>query len=252
MPFTPLPVALQLGLVGIVVGSFSGALQTRLPGGRSIVAGRSTCDSCGRRLGVRDLVPLASWLALRGRCRHCRAPIDPVQPVAEAACGLVGFTAPFVLQGMAAWAGALLGWLLLTIAMIDARHLWLPNALTAWLALAGAAASLAGYGPTPAMALAGALAGYGTLELLAAAYHRLRKIEGLGGGDPKLLGAIGIWVGPAALPYVALAASLAGLIGWLAIHLWRRNGTLADRLPLGTLLALAGWPIWIWQVRAGF
>ena len=252
MPCSTLLASLQSGLAGIVIGSFSGALQTRWPAGRSILAGRSTCDSCGVRLGLPDLVPLASWLVLRGRCRHCQAPIDPVQPLAEMACGLVGLAAPVLLQGTAAWIGASLGWLLVTIAMIDARHLWLPNALTAWLAVAGAVASRAGFGPSPAMALAGLLAGYGGLALLAAAYRRLRGIEGLGGGDPKLLGAIGLWVGPAALPDVALAAALAGLAGWLVMRLLGRTATLADRLPLGTLLALAGWPIWIWQFRSGF
>ena len=85
--FTVVPLWLAVVLatvLGAIVGSFLGAALVRLPRGESVVAGRSRCDGCGRALAPAELVPVLSYLALRGRCRACRARIDPWQFAAEA------------------------------------------------------------------------------------------------------------------------------------------------------------------------
>src|SRR5690606_500449 len=86
-------------LVGLIVGSFIGLASLRLPQGRDVVRARSRCDGCGRRLGPVDLVPVLSWLASRGRCRTCAAPIPLRYPVIELACAALGLWAALHHQG---------------------------------------------------------------------------------------------------------------------------------------------------------
>src|ERR1700749_1919714 len=112
------------------IGSFLGVLVTRLPEGRSVVGVRSACDHCGHALGPADLIPIASWLALRGRCRYCDAKITVLPLFMEVAALLVAIWAATVSVGLALWAGCVLGWVLLTLAAIDFRDGILPDVLT--------------------------------------------------------------------------------------------------------------------------
>jgi leader peptidase (prepilin peptidase)/N-methyltransferase len=229
---------------GAIIGSFLATIVSRWPRGASVVTGRSRCDGCGRALGIVDLVPLLGWLVARGKCRACGARIDPVHPLIELGCALIG--------GFCAWAFPPLptllfaggGWLLLTLAVLDARHLWLPDALT--LPLAGLGLTLGDWvlpAPFPDR-LIGAVAGAGLLALLALAYRHLRGRDGLGLGDAKLLGAIGAWLGWQALPFVLLIGSAAALL-WLLIQRLRGKALDAQtRVPLGTFLCLAVVPAW--------
>ncbi|HWK34885.1 prepilin peptidase [Sphingomonas sp.] len=225
-----------LGVLGLVFGSFIATVAIRWPAGRSALAGRSACDGCARTLGPLELVPLVGYLALRGRCRTCGAEIAPFHPVIESIGALIGLTAGLAAPGWGGVAGAGFGWLLLALAAIDFRAFWLPDGLTAALALAGAA-----FGAPPlADRLIGGVAGFAALWLVAAGYRRLRGREGLGGGDAKLFGAIGLWLGWRALPGVLLVACLIGL----AVALIRRMRA-SDRLPLGTLLAAGAFAAWL-------
>ncbi|MGN6621926.1 MAG: prepilin peptidase, partial [Sphingomonas sp.] len=130
---------LTRGIVGAIAGSFIAALAIRWPQGRSIVQGRSACDSCGRTLGPAELVPLLSALWLRGRCRSCGARIDPRHWQIELSAALIGIVAGVAVPGSIALAGAVFGWLLLTLAVLDVTAFWLPDRLTLTLALAGVA-----------------------------------------------------------------------------------------------------------------
>ena len=123
--------------------------------------------------------------------------------------------------------------------------LWLPNALTGLLAAAGLATGLAGLDPPLDARLIGGVAGFGVLWLVAWGYKRLRGRQGLGGGDPKLFGGIGLWLGWQALPLVLLAACLIGLAGVLGLMLGGRRVTATDRLPFGVMLAAAAFAVWL-------
>lgn len=225
-------------LLGAIVGSFLATWVLRSGRGEGVVAGRSHCDHCDTRIIAADLLPVASFAMLGGRARCCGHPIDLLHPAAE----LLGALVIGVGLYFGGWHAALFGLLLLTLALFDARHFWLPDLLTATLALSGLALS-----PVPIEdKLIGMVAGYGALAAIGFGYRRLRGREGLGGGDPKLLGAIGAWMGFAPLPMVMVIASVIGL-GW-AIGL-RQQGQAVDgttRLPLGTLMALAAFPLWLW------
>lgn len=235
---------------GAAVGSFIGSALVRLPEDRSILTGRSACDSCGTQIGAADLVPLLSWMLLRGRCRTCDAAIGWWQPGCELAGAAIGGAAVLIAPSGLALPAMLLGWQLLLLAVIDARHLWLPPRLVLVLAISGAAfAAWHGWQAgslTPLWtALAGGVIGFTMLWIVARGYQLLRGRDGMGGGDPPLLGAIGLWIGPMGVIGAVIGASLAGIIAALVMLLARRPVAGDTALPLGTLLAAAAWVIFM-------
>jgi leader peptidase (prepilin peptidase)/N-methyltransferase len=251
VPFDPLlqaepAIRAAIGLgAGLIAGSFIATILIRWPDDRSVLSGRSHCDACKAPLGVGDLIPVLSWLVRRGRCRHCGARIDPRHPAIEAAAGMIGLVALLGHMLPLAAVTALLGWWLLLAAALDLEHQWLPDRLTLPLIPLGLAAAWAGFGPPLAERLAGAAIGWAFLALVAWAYRRLRGRDGLGGGDPKLLGAIGAWIGAWNLPLVLLGAGLFGIAAILLMRLRGQEVAATSRLPLGTLMILAAWPIWL-------
>ena len=240
--------AIGAGL-GLIAGSFLATILIRWPQGRSVLTGRSACDSCGGPLAARDLMPVLSFLAARGRCRRCTAAIDRRHPAVELAAAFIGGVALYAHPGAAGLITALLGWWLLLIAALDAQDHWLPDALTLPLIPAGLMVGALGFGPDLQSRLIGATAGFATLAGIALAYRLLRGREGMGGGDPKLLAALGAWLGWAQLPLVLLGAGLLGVSAILLAMLRGRPLKADDRLPLGTLMALAAWPLWLLTAR---
>ncbi|MEG3124839.1 prepilin peptidase [Sphingomonas sp. GB1N7] len=234
-----------LGVLGAILGSFIATLVIRWPQGRSVMAGRSHCDACDVTLGARDLVPLLSATLARGRCRACGTAIDARHWQIELAALGIGAVAGIVVPGPIGLAGAVFGWLLLALAALDVTEFWLPDRLTGTLALAGLATGVLGVAPDLRDRVIGGVAGFGALWAIGAGYKLLRKREGLGGGDPKLLGAIGLWLGWAMLPAVLLLAAMTGLALVGVGMVLGRRATLADHVPFGALLAIAAYPAWL-------
>jgi leader peptidase (prepilin peptidase)/N-methyltransferase len=242
----PLALAVTLGgVLGLVIGSFLATLLIRWPAGRSMIGGRSACDACGAVLGPLELVPLVSWLVRRGRCRHCGAAIDSRHVAVELAAALIGIVAALAHPLPLALVTATFGWWLLLIASLDLEHQWLPDLLTLPLLALGLLAAYAGFGPPLAERAIGAAIGWTALAAIAFLYRRLRGREGMGGGDPKMFGAIGAWVGAWTLPAILLGAGLLGLAAVLAMRLRGEKVSATTRLPLGALMALAAWPAWL-------
>ena len=150
-----------------------------------------------------------------------------------------------VAPGAVGATGALFAWLLIALAALDLRHFWLPDRLTLALAVAGLVAGLIDPAVSMRDRLIGGLVGYAALAGIALAYRLVRKREGLGGGDPKLLGAIGLWLGWQSLPFVLLGASGAGLAAVGLLMLRGKTVSTSMRLPFGTLLAVAAFPVWM-------
>ncbi|MBN9509894.1 MAG: prepilin peptidase [Alphaproteobacteria bacterium] len=236
-------------LVAPFVGSFLGVLIRRLPTGGAVVNARSTCERCGRVLRPVELVPLASFLVQRGRCRGCGGRIAPFHPVVElAALAVSGAAAMAGTDGPRFWAGCALGWTLLVLAWIDWQHMILPDVLTLPLMLAGVALALLwpeAALPSAPEAVLGVVLGYLAFRLVALLYRRLRGREGLGAGDAKLLAAAGAWLGAQALPGVVLLAALSALA--LALLAGARGARLSATLaiPFGPPLAVAIWLAWL-------
>lgn len=220
-----------------IVGSLLGVLIRRLPEGQPVANARSCCETCHRQLRWYELAPLASYLWLRGRCGSCGAPIGRFHPAVEVAAIAIAVWAVLAAEdSQRALVNALLGWVLLALAWIDAGHFRLPDVLTLPLIVTGLILTwllepwaLAGHA-------IGAMAGYLLFRLLATAYRHWRGHDGLGIGDAKLLAAGGAWVGLDALPMVVSVAALAG-IGWVAL----RRGNCHHAIPFGPFLALGIW-----------
>lgn len=237
------PIAALIGaMAGAISGSFLATLILRWPQGRSVMRGRSACDGCGRTLSARDLVPLFSALVQRGRCRSCGARIDPLHGRVEAACAIIGALAIGGSPDLGGVAWALLGWSLLTLALLDWRHFWLPDALTLPLAFFGFTIGLWATDVILIDRIIGAAIGYLALLAIALSYRALRGRDGLGLGDAKLLGALGAWFGWQALPFILLIASLMAIVVMVASG---RATERTARIPLGTFLVVAALPAWI-------
>lgn len=232
-------------IAGAIFGSFLGNLVARWPTGRSVMAGRSCCESCGHVLGVSELVPLFSFALQRGRCRKCGSGIDPVHFWIELAAAAIGATALWVSPDIIGVAGMVFGLFLLALAALDARHFWLPDRLTLPMAGGGLLLSAMGYGPAFTDSVVGAVAGYAVLALLALGYRVLRGHEGMGGGDPKMLAGIGAWLGWQALPFVLLGASVVGLIFALNIIYRSQSALKNQHIAFGSMMAIAAWPLWV-------
>ena len=227
------------------VGSFLGVVVRRLPEGRSIAWGRSRCEYCGAALSARDLVPLYSWLAAKGRCRFCRHPLGWFYPGIELAALAVALAAVAVDRGAELWLDCLFGWWLLTLGWIDLQRWLLPDVLTLPLVIAGLAAAAALDPEQLTDRALGAALGYLALRVIALLYRLLRGHEGLGHGDAKLLAASGAWVGTSALPQVVLGAAVSALVAAACLRLAGVRLDARSALPFGPFLALATWLIWL-------
>lgn len=237
--------AIWLVVISPFVGSFLGVLVTRLPEGRDVITGRSRCADCGTPLGVRDLVPIVSFLRLRGRCRHCGAPLPrqllltEVLAVCAALVAVSVAATPAELVLAALWL-----WLLVTLAVIDATHYRLPDALTAAVFAVGVPLGLLAPGAGLPGVLLSAGLGAGALALIRLGYRRIRGREGLGAGDVKLMAGIGAALPPEALPWVTLVAAVLALAAVIAVPGWRRRAHAAAPLPFGTFLCVAAALTW--------
>jgi len=222
------------GVLGLILGSYLATLLIRWPQGLSAARGRSRCDACARPLLWHELIPLLSYAIAGGRCRTCRAPISRPHPAVEAGCAAAG-----AVCFATGWPGlAPLAWLLIVLVLFDARHLWLPDLLLVPLALAAILAPGMADSGDWQMRLIGGVAGFAALWLVALGFRRITGREGLGGGDPKLFGAIGLWSGPANLPLLLVAACTLGLLD-AALRLVCGADRAALRLPLGSYLCAA-------------
>ena len=272
------------GVLGLLVGSFLNVVIHRLPrmmqaamegeareilgqsdpngvgGSTTVVAAatynlitpRSACPSCGAPITALQNIPVVSWLALRGRCAGCKAPISARYPLVEALTGLLfalvawrfGFT-PEAACGLVVTA------MLVAMSGIDFDTQLLPDSLTLpllWLGLLAAVALGRGPAPLPvdpAAAIIGAAVGYLSLWSVYWLFWLATRREGMGQGDFKLLAALGAWLGWQALPLVILLSAVVGSILGLSLILFRGRDHQVP-MPFGPFLAAAGWVAMMW------
>jgi leader peptidase (prepilin peptidase)/N-methyltransferase len=247
-------VVLFLAAFGLAVGSFLNVCIYRLPRRESLSFPASHCTSCQRPLDWFENIPVFGWLALRGRCRTCRAAISPIYPVVEAITAAV-FVVGYLIYGLTPLLAVrvLFACAMLVLFAIDLRHRILPNAITLPGVVAGFLFSIV-LPPGWLSSLIGLLAGGGILFAIGEAYYRLRGVEGLGMGDVKMLAMIGAFLGWQLMILTLIMASFAGSIIGIALVLTRRGG-MQYALPFGTFLAVgallaavAGEPIVSWYI----
>lgn len=228
------------------VGSFLANVVTRLPKGESIVHGRSKCPTCNTVLRPYDLIPIFSWIMLRGRCRHCRTGISPIYPAIEFIAFIVVCWAATRVAGVYLWTSCILGWALLVLAIIDLQTYQLLDILTLPLILAGWLVALIIDPSILPDHLIGAVAGIVSFAIISRLYQRFRGREGLGLGDAKLAGAAGAWTSWTGLPGVILwaCASALGMLLWRSLR--GDTITLKTKLPFGPHLCLGIWLVWLY------
>ncbi|MGA9333705.1 MAG: A24 family peptidase [Rudaea sp.] len=254
------------GVLGLIVGSFLNVVILRLParlmhGWRQqsremleldqvgadatappgIVREPSHCPHCKHRLGVLENIPLLSWLALRGRCRHCKAPISIQYPLVELLCGVCSAAVVWHFGfGWQAGAGLLLTWTLIALAGIDVRTQLLPDQMTLPLLWFGLLISLQPLFVKPPTAILGAAIGYLSLWSVYWLFKLTTGKEGMGYGDFKLLGALGAWMGPLALlPMILLSSLIGAIVGGTFLAIQGKDR--ATPIPFGPFIAAAGW-----------
>ena len=251
-----------VGVLGLCVGSFLNVVIHRLPlmmqaqwkadcadlEGRpppeapplNLVKPDSRCPACGTAIKAIHNVPVVSWVALRGRCAACRAPISARYPAVELLAGAIGL--------LVAWRfgystqllfGLGFAWALLALTFIDLDTQLLPDDITFPLLWAGLLVNSLGTYVDLHSAVLGAAGGYLILWSVYWAFRLIARKEGMGYGDFKLLAAIGAWTGWQVLPFVIVISALLGaIIGSLA--LWRSKRGIDTRIPFGPYLALGG------------
>lgn len=227
---------LFMALLGLTVGSFLSVVAHRVPIGESIVAPRSHCPACKTQLLNRDNVPLLGYLLRRGRCRHCGARIPATYPLLEAglAAAFVGCLLAFEGDAAEIALGCALAATLFVVTVTDLEDRIIPNAVL--LPSAVVAVALVAVGDPDALAEHGiaAAAAFGALFLVALAYA-----GGMGMGDVKLAGLMGLYLGRAVAPALLIGFAAGALYGLVLIA---RHGAEArkQKVPFGPFLALGG------------
>ncbi|HWV10059.1 MAG TPA: A24 family peptidase [Pseudomonas sp.] len=256
-------------LLGLLIGSFLNVVVYRLPkmmqrdwriqarevlelpeepAGKTfnLILPNSSCPHCNHEIKAWENIPVISYLALRGKCSGCKAPISARYPLVELACGLlsayVAWHFGFTLQT----AGMLvLTWGLLAMSLIDADHQLLPDVLVLPLLWLGLIANHFGVYTSLEDALWGAVAGYLSLWSVYWLFKLITGKEGMGHGDFKLLAMLGAWGGWQVLPLTILLSSLVGaVLGVIMLRL--RNAETSTPIPFGPYLAIAGWIALLW------
>ena len=226
-------------IFGMIWGSFANVVIYRWPRQESVVFPRSRCPKCAKPIAGYDNIPVLSWLLLRGRCRQCRASISARYPFVEALTGLL-FGAIYYRFGLS-WSTLeymVFGWGLVVVSFIDLDLMILPDVFT----LSGIVIGLVGAALNPQRdfmsSFSGVLLGGGFLWFVAYLYLLVRREEGMGGGDIKLLAWIGAVLGWTSIPFVVLVSSILGSLVGIGLA-FRQKAGLKSVIPFGPYLALA-------------
>ncbi len=239
--------AIFLIVVSPAVGSFLAVLADRLPRGEDVILARSACRECAAPVAPGDLVPLLSFLRLRGRCRACGAAIPAMLPLMEAGAAFAAIAVVMVARSNSEMVlGCIYMWTLLALLGCDAIWFRLPDILSAVLLLAALALAWTDPPDRIGPALLAAAVGSGAFLCIRLLYRRFRGREGMGRGDVKLMAGIGAGTGLALLPWLLLAAA-AGAIGWACLRTLPRRAALAGdtALPFGSFLCAAAALVWV-------
>ncbi len=210
----------------------------RLPRGKSLVKPRSSCPKCGKVISWHDNIPLLSYLLLRGRCRGCSSRIPLTYFAVELLSGALAVFAfhHYGISLEALWIYVLLS-ILLIITFIDWFHKIIPDVLSLGGIILGWAGSYLYLETTFLESILGSILGAGLLVLVAVAYRVIRKIDGLGGGDIKLMAMIGAFLGwQMVFPVLFLASFMGSIYG---LYLIRKGGGAKTAVAFGSFLSPA-------------
>lgn len=237
---------MYLLVIAPFIGSFIGVLVLRIPAGEPIVIARSKCQNCDTQLKAIDLVPILSWLLLKGKCRHCNVGYGHEHLMYEFGALIIALWVTLYIPHQLQWVGCLFGWTIFTIAAIDYKFFVLPDLLTIPLLISGLAIVYQFDKSSLYHHVLGGVIGYSSLSLVSFIYSTIKKKKGMGGGDPKLFAAIGTWVGWVGLPSVLIFSCMTAFI-YLGFKKAIGDPTsLDEKIPFGTHLSIGAWIVWIY------
>jgi len=207
---------------------------------------RSRCPACAHPISAMENIPIASYLALGGKCSACGTRISPRYPLVEALSGLASAYAAWHFGfSLAAFAAIMFLWCMIALSFIDFDTQLLPDSITLPLLWAGLLLNLGGTFVDLGSAVIGAAAGYLSLWCVYWGFRIATGKEGMGFGDFKLLAAIGAWLGWQMLPLVVLASSFVGAVVGIALMVLAKHGRNVP-IPFGPYLAVAGAVALLW------
>lgn len=216
----------------------------------------STCPKCGHKIKIIENIPVLSWLFLRGKCSSCANPISARYPIIESVSGVLSLVIAMhygvTIQTLFM---LILTWSLITLTMIDADKMILPDQITLPLVWLGLLLNLNGVFIGIEQAVVGAMVGYLSLWSIFWLFKLVTGKEGMGYGDFKLFAVFGAWFGWELLPVLILMASLVGAVIGISLMVFK-NHEGSKPIPFGPYLAIAGWitALWgndIWQWYLG-
>lgn len=227
-------------VLGAIVGSFLNVLIYRIPREGDWLGGRSACPVCGQAIRWYQNIPVLSYLALRGRCAGCKNAISVRYPLVELATAALFAAAYFSPQAkpqiVTAW---LLVAILVTVSMIDMEHQLIPNKITFPASIAGFVLAIFNPKLTLTEATLGFFLGAGVLVLLNVVYFAVRRRDGLGMGDAKLLAVMGLFLGYKALLPIFMVAAFSAFFVVVGLRIFSQK-TADYAIPFGPFLALGG------------
>ena len=230
-------------ILGALWGSFANVCIFRLPGEKGVVSGRSYCPKCENKIAWYDNIPIISFFLLRGKCRSCKTSISIQYAIVEA-INIISFVTIYYFFGISITTILLmiLSLSFLIIFFIDLKHFIIPNVLTFPMMFVGFIKSfdpnLHSLFPNYLNSLIGGLLGYGIIWAIIYFYKQVRKKEGMGLGDAKLLAVIGFWFGWIAIPFVLFFSSILALL-FVTPSLIKKSKKLTSQIPFGPYIILA-------------
>jgi leader peptidase (prepilin peptidase) / N-methyltransferase len=258
-----------LGILGLIIGSFLNVVIYRLPlilkheyeqeclgyfkhspltksRTFNLAIPRSYCPKCKTTILWWQNIPVISYIILQGKCSHCKKPISWHYPLVEIlSCITTILVANHFNYDTRTWPMLILSWMLIAAIFIDLERQLLPDNITLPLVWLGLLLNTNHTFTSPQNAIIGAVSGYLFLWIIAKTFKLIKKVEGMGHGDFKLLAVFGAWLGWQLLPLIILMASLAGLLVGVSLILCKKH-QFNKPLPFGPYIATAGWLAFFW------
>ena len=229
-------------LMGALWGSFANVCIYRLPKGQDVVSGRSNCPKCKKKIVWNDNIPIISYFLLGGKCRKCKKKISSQYSLVEF-ISIFSFFSIYYLYGITLTTLLLmiLSLSFIIIFFIDLKHFIIPNSITFPMMALGFIKSfdpnLNAIFPNYILSLLGGLFGYGIIWSITFFYKQIKKKEGMGLGDAKLLSVIGFWFGLKAIPFVIFLSSIIALISVIP-DLMKKSKSMSSKIPFGPYIIL--------------
>ena len=243
-------------ILGGLWGSFANVCIVRLPKDKGVVAGRSSCPKCKKEILWYDNIPIISFFLLQGKCRKCKKKIS-FQYVVVELLSIISFLSIYYLYGLSLTTLFLiiLSFAFIIIFFIDLKHFIIPDVITYPMMVLGFLKSfdpnLNEIFPNYIFSLIGGIFGYGIIWSIIYFYKQVKKKDGMGLGDAKLLAVIGFWFGLDAIPFIIFLSSTTALLS-VVPDLIKKTKKLSTQIPFGPYIIIGNLIFLVFESKLKF